>query len=644
MELPMDLGPALDVATRAAREAGDLLRADFHRAGGPRGGGAKAEADVEAEDLIRGRLRDAFPDWSFLGEETGRADGKPGAPIWLVDPNDGTRDYLRGLRGSSVSIGLVHQGRAVLGVVFAFAYPDDDGDLFTWADGCGPLRRNGAPSATRLPESLGKADVVLVSAKGDGDPDGNLRGADPARYRSVPSIAHRLALVAAGEASAAVSLFAPGSWDYAGGQALLRSAGALLVDEEGREVSYAADGSSQCARAFAAWPGVAERLARQPWESVGKRALAARGGGPFGPGSRPVPGETVSDPGLLSRAHGCLLGQVVGDSLGSLVEFDAAEKVARRYPDGPRLLEDGGTWDTLAGQPTDDSEMALALARSILDNGGYDAEAALRAYREWHDSRPFDVGNTVSAALAGRPLQASQANGSLMRASPLGVLAHAASIEESARIARTDSALTHPNPVCGDAVAAYVVAIRHAVVHGDGPDAAYRAAVDWARESALPPVVEALRQAAETAPVCDGASQGFVLIAFRNAFYELLHAESLEAGVVATVRRGGDTDTNAAIAGALLGAVHGRAAVPPQWRRMILSCRPHGRYAKRPRPMIYWPVDVLEVAERLLIQGSRAAGQARGPAPEVPAGRAGRKLTATAPRTAKPARTRKPAS
>jgi ADP-ribosylglycohydrolase/fructose-1,6-bisphosphatase/inositol monophosphatase family enzyme len=619
----MDLGPALEVATRAAREAGELLRVDFHRAGGPRGRVDKAEADVEAEDLIRGRLRDAFPDWSFLGEETGRANGAPGAPIWLVDPNDGTRDYLQGRRGSAVSIGLVHAGRAVLGVVFAFAYPDDDGDLFAWAEGCGPLRRNGAPTAARLPESLGKGDVVLVSAKGDGDPDGNLRGADPARYRSVPSIAHRLALVAAGEASAAVSLFAPGSWDYAAGQALLRGAGGLLVHEEGREVSYAADGSSQCARAFAGAAGVAERLSRQPWESVGKRALAARGAWPFGAGARPVPGETVADPGLLARAQGCLLGQLAGDSLGALVEFATAQEVARRYPGGPRLLEDGGTWGILAGQPTDDSEMALALARSILDNGGYEPEAALRAYREWQASQPFDMGNTVRAALAGRPDPDSQANGSLMRASPLGVFAHAASPDEAVRMARADSGLTHPNPVCGDAVAAYVVAIRHAVVHGDGPDAAYRAALEWAAgEGALPTVVGALRQAAESPPVCDGASQGFVLIALRNAFYELLHAESLEAGVVATVGRGGDTDTNAAIAGALLGAVHGRPAVPPQWRRMVLSCRPHAGWAKRPRPMVYWPVDVLEVAERLLV--------------------AGRRLTAAAPSTARPARSRKP--
>src|SRR5688572_7427606 len=132
------LGRALEIALAAAREAGDILLRDFHRAGGPRGSGDKAEADVEAERAIRRRLEDAFPDWSYLGEETGSRRGDPAAPIWLVDPNDGTRDYLVGRRGSAVSIGLVHERRPVLGVVNAFGYPDDDGELFAWAEGCGP--------------------------------------------------------------------------------------------------------------------------------------------------------------------------------------------------------------------------------------------------------------------------------------------------------------------------------------------------------------------------------------------------------------------------------------------------------------------------------------------------------------------------
>ena len=62
---------------------------------------------------------------------------------------------------------------------------------------------------------------------------------------------------------------------------------------------------------------------------------------------------------------------------------------------------------------------------------------------------------------------------------------------------------------------------------------------------------------------------------------------------------------------ALLGAVHGREAVPPQWRSMVLSCRPLPPRAKRPRAMTYWPVDVLDLAERLLVRGARGLGRDR---------------------------------
>jgi ADP-ribosylglycohydrolase len=315
----------------------------------------------------------------------------------------------------------------------------------------------------------------------------------------------------------------------------------------------------------------------------------------------------VADAALLARAQGCLLGQLAGDNLGGLVEFRSAADVARIHPDGPRRLEDGGQWGILAGQPTDDSEMALALARSIVARGGFDADAALRAYRSWMSSDPFDVGHTVRAALRQRPNPSSQANGSLMRVSPLAIFAQGLPREAAAELARLDSALTHPHPACGDAAAAFVVAAAHAVARNDGPESAWRAAVEWARRAGTAPLVlEALETARSTAPVCDGGSEGWVRIALQNAFHELLHAPSLEAGVVATVRRGGDTDTNAAIAGALLGAVHGREAVPRQWRSMLLSCRPHRARARRPRPPFFWPVDALELAERLLLAGAAA--------------------------------------
>ena len=90
-------------------------------------------------------------------------------------------------------------------------------------------------------------------------------------------------------------------------------------------------------------------------------------------------------------------------------------------------------------------------------------------------------------------------------------------------------------------------------------------------------------------------------LALQNAFYRLSAGASVEESLIATVGCGGDTDTNAAIAGALLGARHGRDAFPARWVYPVLACRPIGEAAvPRPRPMAYWPDDVLELAEALL--------------------------------------------
>jgi ADP-ribosylglycohydrolase len=81
----------------------------------------------------------------------------------------------------------------------------------------------------------------------------------------------------------------------------------------------------------------------------------------------------------------------------------------------------------------------------------------------------------------------------------------------------------------------------------------------------------------------------------------LLNAPNLEEGVVDTIMHGGDTDTNAAIAGALLGAVYGRERVPERWIRALLTCRPTPNSGtKHPRKEEYWPADALELAEKLI--------------------------------------------
>ena len=79
------------------------------------------------------------------------------------------------------------------------------------------------------------------------------------------------------------------------------------------------------------------------------------------------------NPEVIARAEGCMLGQLAGDSLGSLVEFQSPSQILRQYPSGVRELADGGTFNTIAGQPTDDSEMALMLARALAERGRFDA-------------------------------------------------------------------------------------------------------------------------------------------------------------------------------------------------------------------------------------------------------------------------------
>ncbi len=306
---------------------------------------------------------------------------------------------------------------------------------------------------------------------------------------------------------------------------------------------------------------------------------------------------------VLLRAQGCLLGQLAGDSLGGLVEFQSSEEIRRRYPNGLRELADGGTWGTLAGQPTDDSEMALLLARMLVKRGTYDTEAAFQAYRFWLDSNPFDCGLTTTAGLCGRPDHRSQSNGALMRISPLGIFGVHYPLSVVGEWAAQDASLTHPNPVCLQANTLFTMAISHAIDTGCEAEELYQNVKQWGKDQAVDSaLMEAIQTAAAAPPADYVHHQGWVVTAFHNALYQLCHAPNLEAGVVDTVMRGGDTDTNAAISGAILGAVYGLNAVPNQWVEKILHCRPKSGETGvfRPRPECFWPVDALELASQLV--------------------------------------------
>jgi len=232
------------------------------------------------------------------------------------------------------------------------------------------------------------------------------------------------------------------------------------------------------------------------------------------------------------------MGQLAGDSLGSLVEFRKPEQISKAYPDGVRELADGGTWNTLAGQPTDDSEMALALARTIVKLGTYDPRAALESYVEWLASGPFDCGGTIAGALRGHKNPDSQANGALMRASPLGIFGAGHPLDQVATWGEQDAELTHVNQVCRQCNVLYVMAIADAIRNGTSAEDLYGKIATWAAERKVDAAVAKAVAGAQEAPPEEYTKQsGWILIAFRNALWQLLHASDPGTAVIDTVGR-----------------------------------------------------------------------------------------------------------
>lgn len=616
----------LEVATDAALRAGAMLRAEFHRSDGPRGCDGHAPVDRQAELLIRDLLQSEFA-WNYRGEELGYTATQADAPLWLVDPHDGTSIFLTGRRGSAVSIAALEDGVPVLGVVYAFGYPDDDGDLICWAEGCGPVRRNGRPiddgDAAEGREPTRRFDpVVLLWATADAQAQAAWRCVQPARYAALPSIAYRLALVAAGDATAAVCVTGPMGWDYAAGHALLRGVDGVLLNQAGDPISYSRDGQSYASRCFGGDKTLVRTLVPRDWTALFAPVGRARGRG-FSL-TAPRRGRGVADAGLLCRAQGCLLGQFVGDSLGGCVKSRSATEILSEFPDGVRDLGDGGVDGRLAGQPTDDSELALMLARTLAQQQAFDPDAVRQAYVHWLDLPLVGDNPTTFAALTATLRDAtvdrrqsaesaeadSHAIAPLARISPLGIFA-AGRPADAFAWARADSGLTHPHRVCQDASAVFAAAIAHAVGSGATAREVYRTALTIAQHAeACDEVCRSVRAAEHAAPPEDERQSAGVLAALQNAFYQVLHAPSFEQGLVATAMAGGDANANTAIAGALLGAVYGRSAIPRRWRRAVLSCRPlRGTPTAHPRHVEFWPVDGLELAEALLLAGQAASSR-----------------------------------
>jgi ADP-ribosylglycohydrolase len=168
--------------------------------------------------------------------------------------------------------------------------------------------------------------------------------------------------------------------------------------------------------------------------------------------------------------------------------------------------------------------------------------------------------------------------------------------------AKLNCELTNPNPVAIDAVQVFVVALQTAMNTGDRKlayDNAFKVAqTDEVRNLLLysnkrpDPVILSNGRSVST----DSNFMGYLGIALQNTFYELLHGTSFEQSLVNIISRGGDTDTNGCIAGALLGAIYGYSQIPEDWSQTVLKADPKERIEQYP-----WAktTDLLEIATRL---------------------------------------------
>jgi ADP-ribosyl-[dinitrogen reductase] hydrolase len=282
------------------------------------------------------------------------------------------------------------------------------------------------------------------------------------------------------------------------------------------------------------------------------------------------------------RAAGALLGLAIGDALGAGYEFASAPFR------GSAEMIGGGLGDFAPGEWTDDTSMAVCIAE-VTATGAVGLEAIAARFLDWYESGPADVGNLTRAVLgsstnaADVPVRAAArfethpgscaGNGALMRTSPVA-LAHLGDDRAIVDAAQAVSALTHADPVSGEACALWCIAIDRAV---------REARLDGVRDglSFLPADRAAYWDdkltEAETREPETFHDNAYVVTALQAAYAAVVATpvaddspgDHLQDALHRVIGIGHDTDTTAAIAGQLLGARWGASAIPSRWTRIL---------------------------------------------------------------------------
>src|SRR3954470_7995709 len=285
------------------------------------------------------------------------------------------------------------------------------------------------------------------------------------------------------------------------------------------------------------------------------------------------------------RVAGALVGSAVGDALGAPFEFGPPGRFSARFPTPARGAKTemcgGGSLGWEPGEFTDDTQMALLVAESLIENDGLEEADLFGRFRTWLSADPPDIGNQTRAVLgSGRPWDVAAAehfarsrhaagNGSLMRMTPAAIRFSRDGCDATMDAARRISALTHGDPSTGEGCAIFHELMRVAL-DGADPLAAIPSALAAVADEHQDRWATVL--AAEWTPADATESNGAVWPTLSQAVWALRKGSNFADVMRLVIDLGGDTDTVAAVAGGLAGAVFGMGGIPSRWAPAV-----HGR-------------------------------------------------------------------
>ncbi|WP_292899389.1 MULTISPECIES: 3'(2'),5'-bisphosphate nucleotidase CysQ [unclassified Nitratireductor] len=224
----------LDLIAAAAREAGNIALKYFRRdpeVWWKEGVSPVSEADYAVDSFLRSELLAARPDYGWLSEETALAEQELARDrVFVVDPIDGTRAFIDGRPIWCVSIGVVHRGVSVVGVLEC----PELSETYQALTGGGAFR-----NGDRLTVKSARDSFVVAGPKAmvSGLPSSLLQKTRTHGY--IPSLAYRIAMVASGALDATFVKPNSHDWDLAAADVILREAGGAICDAEGKAPSYA---------------------------------------------------------------------------------------------------------------------------------------------------------------------------------------------------------------------------------------------------------------------------------------------------------------------------------------------------------------------------------------------------------------------